>query len=561
MKSILRKIGSSVFFVFLTFALLYPNIFGNNPDIIGDESYFLTSALTAIQHMSLPGWVFSESTTYYGGVQTYIDTAVLVPAIALIVVFSGFSVSAAQLWIASNTGELLHLLRLMTGVLALATVAGAYWYFRGRTIPEMLAKQLTLFLFLLVSNVLIIQALHTAKMWGIYVLLVGLASAFFLAQEYYRAQRAEEFIVRSRYTGFMIWSGILVAAQSYIGAFSIGLLGIYALMLGHFGFYDMWHHIKRYWYLFVLFAITQLSFVYQAIQIFYTFENATTRDATGAIDWAARLTKPLGFTVEGQPFSLLVIGGVVALFWLVYVKRSLILGSRARICIAIAVAHPILTYVFFHVLLGLDILPRYGLMLTMACAFSLAILLPIIGQRAVRIVTIASFLLFVVVGVQAIRLYWQPSSEMTLLHTIQQNYNSSTTAFITQHSARRMTLPVNEYALPLMDEERKQMGRFQYLLENLSQVRVSETFAPIAVTAYLPEQDAAYRTLFAEREYEVWSIEAVCTNRCTSEEKASGTCFELNMKACGAHPQEVNSLPVFLSSEQLGYSYIVRKIR
>ncbi len=555
-----KRIGMGAFFVFLAFVFLYPNIFGNNPDIIGDESYFLTSALTSIQQKSLPGWVFSNSTVYYGGVQTYIDTLVLVPTIAAVVAFSDFSLSAAQIWIAAHTGELLHMLRLVTGVLTLATIATCFWYFRRREIPQALARPLILFLFLLLSNVLLIQTLHTAKMWGIYILFVAVACALFLAQEYYRSERQEEFIKKSRYTGLMIWGGVLLAAQSYIGAFTIGLIGIYALLLGHFSFLDLWRHLRRYWYLFGLFAVTQISFVYQAIQIFYTFANATTRDASGAIDWAARLVKPLVFTVEGQPLSILYLAAIAAIVILFFTKRSFVSDRRTRLYLAIAVAHPVLTYLFFHVFVGLDILPRYGIMLTMACSFSIVILLSPFGERAIRTITIASIVLFGVVSMHALQLYWQPSSETILVQTIQEKYNATSTVFITQHSARRMTLPVNEYALPLMDEERKQMGRFQYLLQHLSEVRVSETFKPIAVTAYLPEQDAAYRAQFSKPGYAVWSIEAVCSNRCTMEEKAAGTCFELNMKACGVHPQEVNSLPVFLSSEQLGYSYIVRRV-
>src|SRR3989344_6922998 len=97
--STFKKALPIVVFVFIAFAILYPNPFGNNPDIIGDESYFLTSALTAIQEASLPGWVFSESTVYYGGIQTYLDTVVLVPVVAGVVMMSDFSLTEAKVWI------------------------------------------------------------------------------------------------------------------------------------------------------------------------------------------------------------------------------------------------------------------------------------------------------------------------------------------------------------------------------------------------------------------------------------------------------------------------------
>jgi len=56
-------------------------------------------------------------------------------------------------------------------------------------------------------------------------------------------------------------------------------------------------------------------------------------------------------------------------------------------------------------------------------------------------------------------------------------------------------------------------------------------------------------------------IKRLCTDRCSADETDSGTCFEINMNACGKAPQEVNTLQEFISATQLGYSYVVRKIR
>ena len=120
--TVLKKMLIAVLFAFIAFAILNPNPFGNNPDIILDESYFLTSALSAIEHATLPGWDFPASGTYYGGPQTYVDTAVLVPVVGVVLALSDFSVTAAKLWVASNTGELLYILRLVSGVSALATL-------------------------------------------------------------------------------------------------------------------------------------------------------------------------------------------------------------------------------------------------------------------------------------------------------------------------------------------------------------------------------------------------------------------------------------------------------
>lgn len=146
-------------FVFIAFAVLAPNPFGNNPDIIADESYFLTSSLSAIEKVTLPGWEFSKSGNYYGGVQTYIDTVVMIPVLGAVMAASNFSVLATKMWVALHTGELLHILRLVNGVIALCAILFCFLLFKKRKIPRELAIPLTLFLFLLLSNVVFIEFL------------------------------------------------------------------------------------------------------------------------------------------------------------------------------------------------------------------------------------------------------------------------------------------------------------------------------------------------------------------------------------------------------------------
>src|SRR3989344_1575173 len=97
------------FFVFLAFGVLNPNPYGNNPDIVGDESYFLSTALFSIEKMTLPGWEFTPSGAYYGGPQTYVDTFVLLPVLGVIVAASDFSVIGAKILVAVNTAELFNI--------------------------------------------------------------------------------------------------------------------------------------------------------------------------------------------------------------------------------------------------------------------------------------------------------------------------------------------------------------------------------------------------------------------------------------------------------------------
>ena len=153
-----------------------------------------------------------------------------------------------------------------------------------------------------------------------------------------------------------------------------------------------------------------------------------------------------------------------------------------------------------------------------------------LGTKAAVAALALSGMLFLAVGVQAITLYWQPSSETVLLQTIIRNYNTSDTAFIVDHSARRLTLPVNADSLDLLDEERRQMSRFVFLLQNRDRLPASD-FKPLTATAYRAEQEAAYIAQLSDT-HSIWMVRTLCTKRCGAGEVAAGTCFEINMNAC-----------------------------
>ncbi|MDO8561326.1 MAG: hypothetical protein Q7S05_00675 [bacterium] len=547
-------------FIFIAFGILNPNPFGNNPDIVLDESYFLSTSLFSIEKHTLPGWEFTPSGAFYGGPQTYIDTIVMLPVLGAVLAASDFSVIAAKLWVALNTGELLHILRLVNGVAALVTLLFFFFYFKKRGIPRPLALTLTFFLFLLLSNVLVIQFLHTAKMWVFYILFVAAMSAIFIAQEYYLARLGHPFLEKKNYVALFAWSAVLTFFQSWVGVFSIVLLALYALLLRHMSMRDLWNYCLKYWYLIVLFASTQLSFAWRAYTISAKFGDTSSRTVEGAIDWFSRLSKPLVFSVLTQPFSLLYAAGVLFLLFFVFYRKSFISDSRRRMWIVIACAHPLLVYLIFYAGLGFDGDPRYAIILTMAFSFSAAILLSEIGKRAVVAALALSGILFVIVNTHAIRLYWHPSSETVLLETILGKYNSSDNVFIADPSAKRLTLPINYESLLLLNQKRQDMGRFQFLLKNRDLLPKDE-FKPLSAIAYTPEEESGYLERFATSTRSIWIIRRDCSEKCSLKESQSGTCFEVHVDACGMAPQEPNTLPEFLSFMQLGNSYIVRKIR
>ncbi len=556
----MKKLFPWAFFVFLTLGILFPNPFGNNPDVILDESYFLSSSLAAIQGHTLPGWVWSPSTTYYGGPQTYVDTAALVPVLGVVVATSHFSITKAEFWVAQNTGFLLQVLRLVNGISALVAIVFCFLYFKKRKVPPEFAGSLMLFLFLVLSNVLVIEFLHTAKMWSFYIIFVAVASAFFLAQEYYARYLDKPFLKKETYAALLIWSAVLTFFQNYLGIFSILLLIVYAILLGHIAISDLWKHVRRYWYLIILFSLTQVSFLYQAYLVSHQLSDASIKTATGAVDWSARILMPLYYAVSGQPLSLLYVIGALAVVVLAFSRRAYFADKRKRMMLIIACMHPILVYVFFYLIIGLDLLPRYGIVLTIACSFAAVMLMSELGSKWVKAALVCGMLLFVVIDVHAISLYWQPSSETVLLQTIEAKYNTPSNVFITDHSARRMTLPVNYASLSFLDTQRADMSRYSFLLQHENLLSADDSFKPIVMTAYVDSEEAADIARFATTTDAVWTISSDCTDLCSAAETTAGTCFEIHVDTCDILPQEVNTLPDFLRASELGYPYTVRRV-
>jgi hypothetical protein len=549
-------------FFFIAAATVSPNPFGNNPDAIGDESYFLTSALSALEHHTLPGWDFSVGGNYYGGVETYLDTALIVPVIGVSLAQHHFSLLDTEGWIATHTGDPLALLRFVNGALVLIAVGALCIFFRKRRIPAALALQLLCVLFLLLGNSLVAQFVHTAKVWVIYLILDAGIGALFVAQEYYLSRGEEPLVSRRTEVALMAWAGVLAFFQNYVGVFPIALWAGYALLLGHFSWREVLAWLRRSWYLVAALALTQVSFFWRILTLKYhggsdPWELSATT-ARGGIDWLHRLLNPLYFALMSQPLLIFyVVGAIVAcVLW----RRA---DGRTRRYLTVACAHPVLVYLFFHVLLGFSLFPRYALPLTVALSFS-AVMLIAQSKALLRAGVAFAAVLFVVVSIHSITLYWRPSSEAILTNMLEASYNSPHNVFIFETflpQASRLTLPLNSASLSLLNTRHQSMSRYQFLLQHPGMVDRFVSFKPVALIPDTASEEAAYRARFSEPAYAVWAVSSDCTAQCSTAELQSGSCFELNFAACGGTPQEINTLPDFLSFTELGSAYIVRRIR
>ena len=565
------NIGLTVLFIFISLAVLSPNPFGNNPDIIEDESYFLTSALSAIEKVTPPGWDFAPAGNYYGGPQTYLDTVVMAPVVGGIFVLNHFSLLKTETQIALHTGDLLAVLRLVNSLCVIIFCGFFFILFAKRKIPRPLALQFLFLLFLLFGNSLIIGLVHTAKVWTIYVLMDVGIGMLFIANEYYLAHRREPFIAKRTYVALIVWAAIIAFFQNYVGVFPIILWMCYALLLKHMTICDVWDYVWHRWYFIVGFSLLQLSFLYRAAFVKDRVNwwdpgivSATVGNTGDTVDWFHRLYNPIAFAFGGQPLVLLYLIGLVAVLIFIFRNRILTNDSRKRLYLPIACVHPILIYLIFHVFFGFSLFPRYSLPLTIACSLAIVMLAGILTSESkffLQIGLVLSGALFVLVSAHAIALYWQPSSEVVLTSALSEKFDSSRNVFVVEPSAWRLSLPLNTNSLSLLNARHESMSRYSFLLKQPSIIDSSVTFKPTVVIADTAQEATGGLAQFETASTSVWDITSDCSDLCSVSETKAGTCFMLNLNVCGGNtPQEINMLPDFLSFTQLGSSYIVRKV-
>jgi hypothetical protein len=213
----------------LPFVILSPNPFGNSPDVIADESYFLSSALAALQARTLPGWEFSASGAYYGGPQTYLVTAATALVVAGIVVATG-SVSDAQFYIATHIGSLIHIVRVVNGLAVVLLLWFLLWWsWRAENLDA--RRRLWLLVTLLVGNSLFVSMAHTGRVWSMQIVFDIAAAALVLLREYR--------CISGGYVLSLLALTVAAASQTITGLCT-GAWIIYALYLGHFTLRDLW---------------------------------------------------------------------------------------------------------------------------------------------------------------------------------------------------------------------------------------------------------------------------------------------------------------------------------
>lgn len=553
-------------FLLLTILIINPNPFGNSTDAVGDESIFLSSALSSIKKITLPGWEFSKSGSFYGGVQVYLDTIVLAPVVAIIRLCTGDNL-LAQSTIALHTGKLLHLLRTINGIMALTVIVSAvYLHFKNKWPPNF-GYKLLLLLALLMGNSLFVGIIHTAKVWSIFIILEIILGLIVVAQEHSLQLKQSSILKKDTYFAVLFWLTLLIICQNIAGITAL-LWIVYALFLKHFQFKNLLAYFKKKILYILLLLATQISFFYRSLSMYLDnkgpfsltdLSGSAIRNPSGNFDWINRLWQPIKIAFESQPLTIIYLFfAVISLFYIIR-RRNKQLPFYNKLLL-IALVHPLLVYILRHVMFGMSTPPRHILPFSLALIFSIIIFLDW-KTKIGKITIFAAAILFIAVSCKSILLYWRPASEKTINVMLSQNFNSPDNVFIIDGSAGRLNLPLNSDSLLLLDNDQKNMERYKFLLQHLDLVDSKVNFKPIVVTANTENEINYFVSLFNEQNKKIWRISMGCDNLCPEADLQEKKCFTINKRAClmkSSLPQESTNLPIFFHSKQLGYPYLIK---
>jgi len=535
------------FSILLPFLIISPNPFGNSPDVIVDESYFLSSALASIEHKTLPGFDFSPSGAYYGGVQTYLVTAAAAAALAVILGVTG-SVSATKLYVATHIGSLTHLVRVVNGLVVVLGLWLLLWWTYRKTSREFFWKAV-LFVVLILGNSLFMSMVHTGKVWVIQMA-AETAAAFLVIL------REGGYIKRGYVLGLLTLT-VAAASQTVTGIFT-GIWLVYGFYLKHFSLKELWAKIKIFTPFAILAGVLQISVFYRGWHIANRISSTLTningtafKDEQG-LDWFKRIAWPIQVAFESQPF--LVIGFVILCgYWLVF-RRSNFIKNRM---LHIGIFHSFFILTVFHALFGLGFLYRLVLPLTIAFSISLVLLLP--AEKFWRVGALSfALILAIFVTFHTERLWWQPASERQLTAVVLSEYNNPNIAIFVR--TPRFHFPTNTLSLDYLSPKEKTFGRFSYLLEHKEELERVEAFKSLSIK-YLSTTTARYGDF---KGFKIFELLDGCENLCSERELSIGRCRNVGSEICvngkAQYPHEVSTIGGLAKAKILGRPFALRQI-
>ena len=543
-----------------------PNPFGNNTLMVGDEAYFLSSAVSSLMHHTLPGWDFSDGGAYYGGVFTYAVTAVVFFRIAATFLLFP-SLAVLQGFLFTHYGDLLHTVRIVNGLSVFAGVLALAFFLTRADHRKRYGPLCVLIASIAFGNPLFVVAFHTGKMWPISGLLLIAAGTLVLLQEY-TIQTAQTVLIEKRlYASVLLWLAFLSFLQSPTTVHVILWL-LLALLLRHVTFSDIWPVVKKQAIFIALVGMTQISFFYRLIHV---TEGAATPDslngtvfrlANGAPDVVKKYLWPFQAFMESHPLLLVAFVVLLAYSAYRYFRSKDATGSRGhqRIILLFSVLYPAVIYLLDFQIAGFSRAPRYLIMFSLACGMCLVLLASQFSIKWQKRLIIPFALVALIVLTKTMFLFWAPSSEQSVYAFFHGRHNTSAELILVE--SKRLELPLNLESYSYNNEKITALRRNGFLMEHPDLLKRFVDFKPVVIYAASAKMADSGQTLLPPDAPHVWTVSSDCGHPCSTEEQAADSCFTINETACRViydAPQTVSVLFDLLVTKQLGYPYFIRR--
>lgn len=383
-----------------------PNPFGNQPAVITDETYFLTTAMKALQTHTIPGWLTGSGEAYYGGVLTY-GLFFVLAGVGAVGVLMGISLHNLAVLFAYHWGDLVHIGRVLNGgaIYGVIILIGYQAWSLARRVQDASIKWFALILVAGICGSSVFSALaHTSKIWPLWAVFELWALWTVCTQEW-RRERVQPMLPVDRYLTRLLILALLSLSQVPVGSLTILWIG-HAWALGHLSSADIMAYIKRPlpWILIVLTGIFHISFIKSLIHVTQDLSlvGSLTINTTSAVNpWLERLWWPWKSLWATQP--------LVALVFVLVVLLGLLGKMRFTHQEKITLIHLGVVYALFYVVLGFSLHNRYILPLTVMVTLTVALVFTRL-LKARNLVAALTTLLATAVLLKTAWLFWHPAS-------------------------------------------------------------------------------------------------------------------------------------------------------
>ncbi len=524
-----------------------PNPFGNQPSVIGDETYFLTSAIKAIQNHTLPGWIHDPTAAYYGGVLTYI-IFVLVAVGGAVSIFFGAHANTIAPWISFYWGDLVHIGRLVNG--AVVYVSLVWLIVECFKLSKQLKNESILWfgffiVTLLCSGSIFIPLTHTSKVWPLYAVIEILAGWSVVSREWSIRQGGAP-TTKSLYINTLILLTLLSWSQVMLGSLTFLWIAD-AVMLKHISIRDVLAALKRSWMMvgIGLFILIHLSFIQNFFQLarqLSHFNNVRLITSSSLHPWFDRAAWPWEALWSTHPL-------LAVLFFLACLRLVL---KRSSIKLThVIFLHLALVYFLFYIVLGFGVDLRYELPFTVMVIFVVALSL-MHEMSWYKTIGALCMLGSIAVLTKTALLFWQPSSIKRLDVELRQAPISSRALVIIKSGYFQVPI-LNKASIAFTDQSTDVpvFRRFRILEDSSFQNNAFPFTISVGVPRSIP------RAQFDE----IWLIDEQNKTSCSS---TKNLCFEFN----GASSTSLNTTLVaegvnmknLFKAKMIGKSYILLKM-